>query len=1291
VPDSRLEFLVLGPLDVRVDGVSVRIGGTKQRALLAMLLLSANRPVSRDRLIGELRGEQCLEASDHALRVQVWRLRRTLAPDSSGEPRLLSRAPGYLLRVEPDELDLDRFQKQVEAGRAALEAGDPVRAASLLRNAEALWRGRPLADLEFEPFVRIEVERLEELRIAALEQRVDAELALGRHAALVPELESAIAEQPLRERLRAQLMLALYRSGRQAEGLAVYRRTREHLNIELGLEPGVALQHLERAILMQDPALDVGQRSELPPPQQRLGAKRPVCPFKGLSAFEAADAEFFFGRERLVDELAARLVDSSMLAVVGPSGSGKSSLLRAGLLPALAAAALPGSDRWRQVLMRPGRLPATELARALGGNLGEVIADIRPGGRIVVAVDQLEELFTLCEDQQERRAFIGALVEAAWDPERRCAVLLVLRGDFFGRLGEFPDLAELVGAGHALLGPMNGRELRSAVEGPATRAGLLVEPGLVEALVDDVAGQPGGLPLLSTALLDLWQQRQGRSLQLEVYERMGRVQGAVATQAERAYGSLSEDEQKVARRLMLRLASGGGDLPATRRRVALSELDLERDVSATRVLAALTDSRLLTAGEGAIEVAHEALLEHWPRLREWLAEDAEGRTLHRHLTEAAAHWAAAGDSAELYRGARLGAALEWAGAADHDLALNDLEREFLGQSRKTSLQEAERQRQANRRLRLLLGCALALAIVALGAGAVAWQQSRQADRQATAAVAGRLGAQALTEPRLDRALLLARAGVSLDDSPATRGNLLAALVRNPAALAVISGGGDRVLDDAVSRDGRLLAVGGDDGNVALYDSRTLRQLGGAILGDSQISKFGNVLKPIHALAFSPDGRTLAIGSTTGTYPTISVVDTRTRALRWTRTSTSNATTTDVAFAPDGRTLVTGELKNGEDSDPAEVVVVRDATSGRELTRSRAFSGGRLAGITMDGRSVLVGSGDALAKLLDARTLMPVRSFATGGIGAVSPAARMAAFGHDDGTVTLVDLDSGRLRTPSGRAGASIQALIFSADGKVLASADADGSLAVWDVASASLGEIFPGHANTASGVALSPDGSTLYSVGLDGSAIAWDVTGRRRLGQRFGFDPVGAPGRAVATVHRGPVATAVAVSPDGSLFATAPGRGRVTLWHARTLTPETRELRGPFGDAISLAFSGDGTLLAAAGSTRQTAVWDVRTGRLLRTLTGGGPHGAGAVAFSRDDGTLAVTSRDANVVLHDLRTGAADVLPARHTILDVDFSLDGRFVAAAGLAGEVSVWNLARRERVMTMSDPGRLIFTRRF
>src|SRR5439155_6473618 len=279
--------------------------------------------------------------------------------------------------------------------------------------AETLWNGQPLSDLEFEAIMRVEVERLEELRLAAIEVRIEAELALGRQLALVPELETLTVAHPFRERFRAQLMLALYRCGRQAEGLEVYRRTRALMNDELGLEPGVELQQLEHAILVQDPALSIpvsGRES----PQSPL---RDVCPFKGLAPFEPADAEFFFGRERLVDELVARLADTPLLALVGPSGSGKSSLLRAGLLPAL-------GREW--MLVRPGERSAADLVGAL--------ERVPRGERLVIAVDQLEEVFAPSVTEDVRRAFVNALVDAAWDPERRALILVALRADFFGQL-----------------------------------------------------------------------------------------------------------------------------------------------------------------------------------------------------------------------------------------------------------------------------------------------------------------------------------------------------------------------------------------------------------------------------------------------------------------------------------------------------------------------------------------------------------------------------------------------------------------------------------------------------------------------------------------------------------------------------------------------------------------------------------------------------------------------------------------------------------------------------------------
>ena len=512
-----------------------------------------------------------------------------------------------------------------------------------------------------------------------------------------------------------------------------------------------------------------------------------VCPFRGLAPFDAAHAEYFFGRERLVAGLVARLVGSTRLAVFGPSGSGKSSVLRAGLLPALANGVLPGSQRWRQVLIRPGEHPLAELGRALArlapdesegdgdDPLAAALGSLAPDERLVLAVDQFEEVFTACRDEAERAAFAAALVAAADDPDQRVVVVLAIRADFYGRCAEHRALAAQISANQVLVGPMSREELGRAIELPAKRAGLRVEPQLVSALIDDVADQPGGLPLLSTALLELWEERSGRTLREASYAASGGVSGAVARLAERAYRRLTEPQRERARAILLRLSDAEETAPV-RRRVPLAELETERDEDAAAALAVLTESRLVTVDEGTVEVAHEALLSEWPRLRAWLDDDAEGRRLHQHLIHAAAEWQGAGrDPAELYRGARLASALEW--AAEHEREPNELERAFLDESRAASEREAERQRRTNRRLRALLAGVGVLLAAAVVAGVIALSERQGARSAATAADARRLAAQALTEDRRDRALQLAGAGVALDDSLATRSSLLSALVR----------------------------------------------------------------------------------------------------------------------------------------------------------------------------------------------------------------------------------------------------------------------------------------------------------------------------------------------------------------------------------------------------------------------------------------------------------------------------------------------------------------------------------
>jgi hypothetical protein len=324
-------------------------------------------------------------------------------------------------------------------------------------------------------------------------------------------------------------------------------------------------------------------------------------------------------------------------------------------------------------------------------------------------------------------------------------VVVAVRADYYGHCAAVPGLAGLLAANHVLVGPMDEDELRRAIELPARRAGLRLEPGLAEAMVEEVAQEPGGLSLLSTALLESWQRRSGRTLTVAAYQETGGVRGAVARLAERAWQQLDSEEQAAARRILLRLAGPGEGEAMVRRRVPLDEVSPSGDERARQVLDVLADHRLLTKGAASVEVAHEALLREWPRLRDWLEDDVQGRVLHRHLIGAAQEWAAGGrDPGELYRGARLTGALDW--ARDHDADLNQLEREFLDASRAAAEREvaearrrAEREARTSRRLRGLLAGLAAVLAMALVAGGLALSLRGRAERQALVADAGRLG------------------------------------------------------------------------------------------------------------------------------------------------------------------------------------------------------------------------------------------------------------------------------------------------------------------------------------------------------------------------------------------------------------------------------------------------------------------------------------------------------------------------------------------------------------------------
>ena len=581
-----MEFRVLGPLEVVEDGRPLVMPSGRQRALLAFLLIHANRIVAAERIVDELWGDGGPESGAKAVAFHVSKLRDALEPGRRrNKPNgILATDPaGYVLRVGPGQIDVARFERLSAEGRALL-AGDPAAAAAHLSDALALWRGEAYADVAFESFAQPEIRRLEEVRLRALEDRIEADLALGRHAEAISELEGLVGANPLRERLRGQLMTALYRAGRQAEALRAFQDGRHLLSEELGIDPSPDLVKLEAWILQQDPRLDG--------PTPRRAVRNP---YKGLRPFGEEDTGDFFGREALVARLVERLAivarTGRFLAVVGPSGSGKSSAVRAGLVPALRGGALPGSDRWRMAFMQPGARPFRELAaalRAVGadgsagldeqlarkGGLAAAIASSLPGEspRLLLVIDQFEELFTLVEDEAERACFVAELVRTLSSGDGHLLVVATLRADFFDRPLVSSELGELVRTGTEVVTPLARGELERAVVRPAELVGAQLEPGLVTEVIADVARQPGQLPLLQYALTELFDRSDGRRLTREGYAAIGGVLGALGRRADDVYAGLEAGGRAIARQAFLRLVVPGEAGEPIARRVLRSEL-----------------------------------------------------------------------------------------------------------------------------------------------------------------------------------------------------------------------------------------------------------------------------------------------------------------------------------------------------------------------------------------------------------------------------------------------------------------------------------------------------------------------------------------------------------------------------------------------------------------------------------------------------------------------------------------------------------------------------------------------
>lgn len=1020
------------------------------------------------------------------------------------------------------------------------------------------------------------------------------------------------------------------------------------------------------------------------------------CPYKGLASFQEGDSATFFGRERLVGELAARIVGVGLLGVIGASGSGKSSVVAAGLLPSLRAGLLPGSERWRQVTMRPGERPMTALAEAVGEleadamTADDPLAELagRAGERVVLVVDQFEEVFTICGDERERESFLTALASAALTAPERLVVIPTIRSDLYGNSAPYEAFAELMSANHVLVAPMTRDEIRRAVELPARRVGLRVEQALVDALVEEVADEPGGLPLLSTAMVELWGVRAEGWIRFEAYERTGGVRGAVARLAEAAYLALDDAQKEAARRVFLRLVAVEGDTLA-RRRVSLEEFDLDRDAAAKIAIDRLVGDRLLTLAEDSVEVAHEALLREWPRLQAWLEEDMQGRQLRQHLTQAARQWEAGGrEPSELYRGARLSATLDWSALRAQEL--NTLEQEFLSESRQASALDAQRQRRTNRRLRGLLVAVGIFLVVALGAGALALVQRANAQQSADEAVraarvslAESLGAQAVSQPRLDLAMLLAREGSALDDSVRTRSNLMTTLLKEPTVRMVLHATENRVNGLGLSPDGRRLAIADNSGNAVVVDTTTGERIG-------EVESKPDV-------AMGPDGAVLRPDYEDGLLVAVDAIDPRTgeraasfsvpkrvrKAMAFAREEDSRQA---YAYDPErDRLAVAFVMDNGDlINDPPEEwpparIVQWDYGTGKLTGKPIPIEHSIL--LSMDyaanGRQLVVlGVETSIFSAASGRLL---RSFPTGGYpGAVSSDGSTAALGSGN-SVTFIDLKSGKTEEGTSRHAQDVTALGYTPDGQTLISSSDDGKTFLWDARSHDVEQTLGGHAGNVHSQAISPDGTALYTGGFDTTVLAYDLGGTESFVRTFQA--------ADTDVNQG--AWNLAVSPDSRTIAVGDTEGRVNLWDAETLE-KIRTFKAVPGLVVALSFAPDGRSLLVAGGSLEPPkawlrMWDIEGApKLLQEMEPGidvltwatlSPDGKTVAATGRDaDGDLATGGK---VAEWDAATGKLLAPPMeidRGGPVHVTFGPTGTMVAIAAANGGTAIVDPARNE-----------------